>query len=132
MPFSARGRRALVVLAALIASAAAASPAAAFNAPAISGPTDTNNPQPSFSVDGGGNPFDWCFASGDAPVSGAQPSAVCATPDGTSSPASPAAPLSEGTYTLIAETGPDASDSVNPYTATSHTFVVDTTAPVLT
>jgi len=133
MPFHALGRRALVVLAALGAALVAATPAvAAFLPPAISGPTHTTNPQPSFAVDGVGNPFDWCFVSGNVPTSGPQPAAVCATPEGTTSPASPVVPLSEGTYTLIAETGPDATDPGTPYTANSQTFVVDTTAPTLT
>src|SRR5438105_12205665 len=100
MPFPARGRRALVVLAAIAAGLVAASPAAAaFPAPTIApeagspgNGVHTTNTHPSFTIDPGvspvdgttPNPFDWCFVPTDSGQ------VNCSAPGGTTSPASAA------------------------------------------
>jgi hypothetical protein len=138
MPFFARGRRALVALIAVGGLAATASSALAFPAPDITGgPTDGQrvaDRQPNFTVDGGGNPVVWCFVSGSQSVNGSRFNDPCAgeSDSGGGSSASPGGPLSDGTYTLIARTGPDDSDPFGPpYNGTSRSFEVDATGPEL-
>jgi hypothetical protein len=132
MPFHARGRRALLVLAALGAGLVAASPAVAVPLdPVISGgPTVGQHVRgdavPAFTVTpSDANPVDWCYSQGGA-VSGPQAATSC----GAGTTKSLLGSATDGTWRIVAEAGPDATDPVTPYAAaSSDTFVVDNTGP---